>query len=279
MEGTNGKTYLVLFSVSSPHHHNGSRQVSGQTTEINYKFKKEMRNKIGAIGSDIRRKVYKNTLEFNGARLCNTGMVSTIQDDIRKVDEELKKLDKKLYARVFFLPLDIGEMETGELRGQFEYAIKHRILSELIGLLDTNSTKMGIGLSSKSKTALDRKIERLRAFNIMNDPGFDRRLTEIKSKILDVDIEFTRKAWETELKQLTTQACFCEICGKCCPDDKHIDDGFCMECYNGNKVRFSNITFCGACGSKNIKKSGRYSLNPYESDYGYTCGDCGYSAP
>jgi hypothetical protein len=187
--------YIVQVVMSSPNHILESKEIDDITQETVYKFKKDTRNKINAIRMRQKAPIFNNALDFYGLHLCRDDQIQKIQQAITEANTELEAIDRSLGASVVFIPLNIHEVRRGELYGQVIAAIRFRILSEVIERIED---KVG-QLPKQSLEAMKNLIERMRAVNVLNDPEVDKKLNEIRDKILSQDVETLRKDLEQEL--------------------------------------------------------------------------------
>ena len=193
--------YIVQVILPSPNRTEGRDKIDDQTDQIHFIFKDEMRKKIAALRQRTKYPIYQNLLDFPPGEcetklwLCNQDKVEGIKQSVREAEIGFQALDKSLHTRVTFLPLDIHEIEGGELYGQIISAIRYRVLSEIIEKIEDKTGQ----LTEKGKEAMLKLIERMRSINIFNDPEVTKRLAEIKEKVLNEDLEVVRKELAQEL--------------------------------------------------------------------------------
>lgn len=193
--------YIVQVILPSPNRTDGTEKIDDQTIQTHYIFKEEMRKKIAALRMRTKYPIYQNLLDFPPGEcetklwLCNEDKVEGIKQSVREAEDAFQTLDKSLHTRVTFLPLNIHEIEGGELYGQIINAIRYRVLSEVIEKIEDKTGQ----LTEKGKEAVLKLIERMKSINIFNDPQVTQRLGEIREKIISDDLETVRKELTQEL--------------------------------------------------------------------------------
>lgn len=198
--------YIVQAILPSPNRTDGTTKIDDQTTQTHYIFKEEMRKKIAALRQRIKYPIYQNLLDFPPGEcetklwLCNEDKVEGIKQAVREAEIAFQAIDKSLHTRVTFLPLNIHEIEGGELYGQIISAIRYRVLSEIIEKIEDKQGQ----LTEKGKEAMLKLIERMKSINIFNDPDVTKRLGEIREKVLNEDLA-TIKAELTKELDITRQ--------------------------------------------------------------------------
>ncbi len=198
---TKSPVYIVQVILPSPNRTDGREKINDQTEQIHYIFKAEMRKKIAALRMKTKNPIYQNLLDFPPGDcetklwLCNEDKINGIKQMVREAEAAFQALDTSLHTRVTFMPLNIHEIEGGELYGQIISAIRYRVLSEVIERIEDKTGQ----LSEKSKEAMLKFIERMRGINIFNDPQVTQRINEIRYKVLNEDLEIVRKELTQEL--------------------------------------------------------------------------------
>lgn len=193
--------YIVQVILPSPNRTNGREKIDDQTEQIHYIFKAEMRKKIANLRMRTKNPIYQNLLDFPPGEcetklwLCNEDKIDGIKQMVREAEIAFQTLDTSLHTQATFLPLNIHEIEGGELYGQIISAIRYRVLSEVIERIEDKTGQ----LSEKSKEAMLKFIERMRGINIFNDPQVTQRINEIREKVLNEDLEAVRKELTQEL--------------------------------------------------------------------------------
>lgn len=192
--------YIVQVILPSPNRTDGRTEIDDQTDQIHYIFGEEKRKKIAALRGRVKYPIYQNLLDFppegeTKLWLCNEDKVKSIRQSVLEAEKEFQKLDTSLHTQLIFIPLNIHEIQGGELYGQIINAIRYRVLSEVIEKIEDKTGQ----LTEKGKEAVLKLIERMKSINIFNDPEVTKRLGEIREKIINEDLETVRKELAQEL--------------------------------------------------------------------------------
>ena len=192
--------YIVQVILPSPNRTNGRDYIDDQTEQIHYIFKDGMRKQIAALRGRVKYPIYQNLLDFppegeTKLWLCNEDKVENIRQSVLEAEKEFQKLDTSLHTQIIFIPLNVHEIQGGELYGQIINAIRYRVLSEVIEKIEDKQGQ----LTPKFREAVLKLIERMKSINIFNDPQVTQRLEEIREKVLNEDLETVRKELVQEL--------------------------------------------------------------------------------
>jgi len=199
--------FIVQVVMSSQNQTLGSQEIGDTQVLVDFKHKKETRQRIAAIRMKFKKPIYKDALNFYGIYLCNESQTKSMQESIVEANKELQEIDKSLHASVVFIPINIHEVERGELYGQVIAAIRYRILSDVIGKIEDKAGQ----LNKQSKDAMARMIKRLKTVNVLNDPEIDNRLDEILERILKEDVEVVRKDLKAEMNITSSRIGFIQF--------------------------------------------------------------------
>lgn len=192
--------YIVQVILPSPNRTDGRIEIDDQTDQIHYIFKDEMRKKIAALRGRVKYPIYQNLLDFppegeTKLWMCNEDKVESIRQSVSEAEKEFQKLDTSLHTQIIFIPLNIYEIQGGELYGQIINAIRYRVLSEVIEKIEDKTGQ----LTEKSKEAVLKLIDRMKGINIFNDPDVTKRISEIREKIINNDLETIKNELTQEL--------------------------------------------------------------------------------
>lgn len=205
--------YIVALTMSSPNRVLNSQEINeGMTLEVNYLFKKETRQKIAAVRTLHKKPTYKDCLDFYGLfYMCKDSQRKEIQKANDEADIKLKAIDGTLKSEVMFIALDMNEVTKGEMYKRVLDAIEYRILSDLAERLEKIAkTKTG-QLPDRSKEAMIKMIDRLKSVNVMNDSNIENKLSKIREKIINNDLENLKAEFTKDLGALNERGTFLEF--------------------------------------------------------------------
>ena len=204
--------YIVGLTMSSPNRVLNSKEINeGMTLEVNYLFKKETRQKIAAVRTLHKKPIYKDCLDFYGLFfMCKDSQKESIQVANDEADKKLKAIDSSLSSSIIFMPLNMAEVTKGEMYKQILDAIEYRILSDLTERLETVAkTKTG-QLPERSKEAMIKMIDRLKSVNVMNDENIEKKLSKIRDKIVNNDLDNLKADFTKEIAALNQRGAYLE---------------------------------------------------------------------
>lgn len=180
--------YVVTKFVSSPNQLANSIEIDEYNKNLTFRFDKKTRQAISRIRMRFMSPIYQNTLEFHKLHICNEEQAKFIESKFREADAEMKKIHESLVAQVQFFPLDMDEMRRGGLYRGVVNAVKCRVYKDTFDKMENFLSNRKDKLPKKSKVAMMRMVDNLRAINIIDDEEIDKQLDDIERQINDESI-------------------------------------------------------------------------------------------
>lgn len=198
------KVYVINFTMSSPNQLLSSERLDESSRKLNYKFKEATRRDIHRKNEYYKSKAYIKLLDFHGLRLCKEEQLNELKDLADEANKELMTIDPTLGATLASFSLDMADVSKGETYGQVLSAIRYQIITQVIDKIDVMTKEKSINqLQVKSKEALVKLVDRLKAINILEDKDIDTKLESIKKAIIYDSIEVLKKDLITEMISIT----------------------------------------------------------------------------
>jgi hypothetical protein len=175
------RLYIVRTSFSSPNQRDGTKKIDDQTEEVHLRFTKETRETITRTRGKYLTQMRNLSLNFYGLmviRESDKEAVSAIADEAHK---EMTTILPELTAHIALIPLYLDDKEKGEVYGQVLAAIQGRIYSELLERL-VDLAKLE-SVPKRSRNAVLKLVEKLRTWNVVDDPKVTETLDDIKRNI------------------------------------------------------------------------------------------------
>jgi len=198
--------YIVTTAVSSPNQVLNSENIREKNQKLlTYKFDEETRQAISRVRMRTMSPIYQNTLEFHSLHICNEEQGKFIARKFVEADEEMKKIHPSLKAEVEFFPLNMDEMRRAGLYMGIVNAIKYRVYKDTFDRMEDFLSNRKDKLPERSKQAMMRMVDNLRAVNIVDDEEIDKHLNEIEQQINDETIIDLRDDMFTQWKSVEAE--------------------------------------------------------------------------
>lgn len=209
------KVYVVNMPMSSPEQLLNSEKLDEMSRKLNYKFKEETRRKIHAINQAHKSVMYAATLNFHGIYICKEEQLPALIDEAMEADRELRAIEPSLYATLVSFSLDMADVQKGETYGQVLSYIRYQIIKDVLDRIDKMTENKTINqLSARSREALVKMVDRLKAVNVLNDKDIEKKLESIKTSIEKDSLEIMRKDLIDELQAVTKTGAFLKFRGQ-----------------------------------------------------------------
>ena len=200
---------IVRLNFSSANQILDSRDVDDQTRQVTLKWSPDVRKKITTIRNKHVHLIKKPALNFYGLNVIRDTDRAEVTGAAEAADAEMKTLDASLGASVIFIPLYVEAEAKGQVYQQVLGAIQGRIYSELLSRL----TELA-GLEEvpkRSRTALIGLVDRLKRWNVLDDPSIEQTLNEMKLSFQNDVIKPVMQDVQKELDALKSRGAFLEL--------------------------------------------------------------------
>jgi len=198
------RVYIIKTHMSSPNHIDNSTELDDLNIQQTYKFTKKTRQEIARVRMRHKTAIDERSLNFQGLRLCNEESRGFIEERIELADGEYKEVSEYLGATVLFIPLDMDEVNKGEMHSQVMASIWYRVYKDAFERMqEVIEMKGDAELPLRSKNALLRMCERLRGMNVMGDSNVEKLIDDIQNSIEADALAPMAEYLDTELSRLT----------------------------------------------------------------------------
>lgn len=186
-----------------------TEQVDDQHETITLRWTPEVRKAIASVRNTYRHQITAPCLNFYGLFVIRDKDREAVAQLAERADQEMKKINSELSARVNFLVLYCESEATGEVYGEVLSAIQGRIYTELLSRL-RGLCKLP-EIPKQSRTALLKLVEKLSLWNVLDDPNVTETLANIRRSI-EADIFTPIMAdLEKDLADLKSRGAFLEF--------------------------------------------------------------------
>jgi hypothetical protein len=180
----NQKLYQVRIKMGSQFRGRGVDQGEYQRL-ITYEKDKQTRREIGAIRQSVNARRAAGCMPFFGAYITNELGRDQLVDVCTKADREMKEIDPELHCTPVFMKLDTPDLMgntslfdelLNSMRTQIHKVVLDRIKSKIEGSESTT-------LTTKSREALLRMLDKTQDLNIVNDPSITADIEKMRARI------------------------------------------------------------------------------------------------
>jgi len=203
------KLEIVKTDFSSGGARSATKRIDGNNEQITFKWGETMRKSISQVRGRHQSKIRDMCLSFYGIMVCRESAKEDIMKIVKEANADMKKLDLSLGAGIKFIPLLLDDSEKGEVYNKVLGAIQARIYTDLLDrLIDVARDGK---VPKRSRTALVKLCERLKTWNIVNDPNVAKSLDEMKLQIENDIIEPVIADLQKEIEALKGRGAFLEF--------------------------------------------------------------------
>jgi hypothetical protein len=209
-EGTDARSiFLVLPLMSSPNKIADTERVDDTHRAVTLEWGQEMRDKITAVRKEYYPAVRAKCVCIYGLSFAKAADMTAIAEVMETADKELKLVHPSLGATVRFVPLSVDAAAKGEVYRQINDAIRGRIYTELFERLRNLPNK--VKMNARSRTALVELCDKLKGWNIIDDPDINASLYRIKTAIANDIVAPVMEDLCKEIDDLKGRGAFLEV--------------------------------------------------------------------
>lgn len=179
-----GQLYVVEVNMSSPHKSDKTEYNDTEnSSKIYYHFPKEQRNRIGIVRAQVNIAVGM-CAKFYKMRITNDLGKGQLEKVVLDAHHAMQQIDPMLKAEIHFIPLSMSGMQSEnlmeEMLNQIQTQIHERVLERINEVIEKNGDKM----TSRTRGALTKMLDRLKTINVMEDSKIDGRIEEMRRMIM-----------------------------------------------------------------------------------------------
>ncbi len=203
------RLYIVRTAFSNENQRESTEAIDSMTEKVTFRWPPETRKAIQAVRGAYRHKITAPCLNFYGLSIVKEADKEGVFQLAEKADQEMKKISPDLRADVRLIPLYVEKEAQGEVYQAVLAAIQGRIYSELLGRLRELAKLEEV--PKVSRTALLKLCDRLKVWNVIDDPSVGRTLEEIKLQISNDIFKPVMVDLEKELADLKSRGAYLEF--------------------------------------------------------------------
>ena len=172
---------IVRTAFSNPNQLSDSRELDEQKREITLRWPEQTRRAIVAVRTEHINSIKRDSLNFHSLTVVREADKEKVLMAAQAADAAMKGIDHSLSAKVYFIPLYVEQDASGDVYRAVVDAIRGRMFFELsqrlrsLAKLDTVPTR--------SRNALLKLCDRLRAWNVLDDPDVAATLESVKLQL------------------------------------------------------------------------------------------------
>jgi hypothetical protein len=158
--------------------------------QMEYKHGKDIRNEIGALRQEINTVVNGTCMKFHKKiKFTNAAGKATLERECANVDRRMKQIDPSLHVTPLFFPQTITQLSDGNMfdlmKKQLNEQINQKVLDRIELVIENSKRDDGTykPMTNKTRDALLKMIEGVKAINILDDPTVTARLETLKAQI------------------------------------------------------------------------------------------------
>lgn len=203
------RLYIVRTLFSSENARESTEAIDDMSEKIVFRWQPEVRTAIAKVRNTYRHQITAPCLNFYGLFVIKDKDREAVAQIAEKADAEMKKINPELSAHVNFLVLYCESEATGEVYQQVLSAISGRVYSELLGRLRELCKLPEI--PKQSRTALLKLVEKIKVWNVLDDPSITDTLANIKLQIENDIFAPVMADLEKELADLKSRGAYLEF--------------------------------------------------------------------
>lgn len=203
------RLYIVRTLFSSENQRASTEEIDDMSEKVTFRWAPERRKAIATVRNTYRHQITAPCLNFYGLFVIKDKDREAVSQIAEKADQDMKKVDPELSARVTFLPLYVEESSVGEVYTQVLGAIQGRIYTELLSRLRELAKLPEV--PKQSRTALLRLCDKLAAWNVLEDPSVTKTLADIKLQISNDIFAPVMADLEKDLADLKSRGAYLEF--------------------------------------------------------------------
>lgn len=203
------RLYIVRTGFTSENQRASTEEIDGMTEKVTFRWAPEMRKAIATVRNAYRHRILAPCLNFYGLSIIKDTDREAVFQLAEKADQEMKKINPECSATVRLLPLYVEKEAQGEVYQEVLAAIQGRIYTELLGRL-RELAKLD-EVPKVSRTALLKLCDRLKVWNVVDDPNIVKTLEDIKLQIANDIFKPVMVDLEKELADLKSRGAYLEF--------------------------------------------------------------------
>jgi rRNA-processing protein FCF1 len=179
-----GQLYVVELKMSSPNFTDKTEiNESENSKKLYYHFQKEQRNQIGVVRQQVNMAV-GTCAKFYTMRITNDIGKGQLEKVVQDAHLSMQAIDPTLKADIHFIPLSMSGLQTEnlmeEMLSQIQTQIHEKVLKKISETIEKNGDKM----TSRTRGALLKMLDRLKTVNVTEDVQIDHRIEEMRNMIM-----------------------------------------------------------------------------------------------
>lgn len=203
------RLYIVRTLFSSENQRASTEDIDDMSEKVTFRWPPEIRKAIGKVRNTYRHQITAPCLSFYGLFVIKDKDREAVSQLAEKADQEMKKINIELSARVTFLPLYVEESTMGEVYQSVLGAIMGRIYTELLGRLRELAKLPEV--PKQSRTALLKLCDKLAVWNVLGDSNVAETLANIKLQIQNDVFAPVMADLERDLADLKSRGAYLEF--------------------------------------------------------------------
>lgn len=203
------RLFIVRTGFSSPLQREKTERIDDLNERITLKWPSETRRAIGEVRNKYLNLLKKPALNFYGLLVIRERDQAEISKIVEEAHHAMQAIKPELSAEARFIPLYLDDQVKGEVYQQVLGAIQSRIYSELFYRLKDLANLEEI--PKRSRTALIKLVDRLRRWNVVDDPAVEQSLSEIKTSFETDVFKPVLKDLQEQLMALKARGAFLEF--------------------------------------------------------------------
>jgi hypothetical protein len=163
--------------------------------QTQYKHGKKIRNEIGALRQQVNTVVSGTCMKFHRKiKFTNAAGKEALIAACIDADRKMKLIDPSLHVTPIFFEQTMTQLNTGNMfelmKQQLNEQINQRILDRIESTIKASQREDGSykSMSSKTRQALIKMVEGVKAINILNDPTVNARIEAVKAQMMTANL-------------------------------------------------------------------------------------------
>jgi len=203
------RLYIVRTAFSSENQRTSTETIDDQTEKVTLRWPPVTRKAIGSVRNAYRHRILAPCLNFYGLSIVRDTDRESVFQLAEKADQEMKAISPELSATVRLIPLYVEQEAQGEVYQQVLAAIQGRIYTELLERLRSLARLEEV--PKVSRTALIKLCDRLKVWNVVDDPNIEKTLEDIKLQIANDIFRPVMLDLERDLADLKSRGAYLEF--------------------------------------------------------------------
>lgn len=203
------RLYIVRTGFTSENQRASTEELDGMTEKVTFRWPPATRKAISTVRNAYRHRILAPCLNFYGLSIIRDRDREAVFQLAEKADQEMKLINTECSANVRLIPLYVEQEAQGEVYQQVLAAIQGRVYSELLGRL-RELAKLD-EVPKVSRTALLKLCDRLKVWNVVDDPNIEKTLEDIKLQISNDIFRPVMMDLERDLADLKSRGAYLEF--------------------------------------------------------------------